>query len=84
MMTVRSMVKHADLWQAIEEALDDRCEETWWIKVPSLVDIEGNKKVDALANEGVEKHGVKFPGEAKQVTKDMGKRKDGRTASRTE
>ena len=38
------LIEKADLWQEIKEALEDRMGETWWIKVPSHTDIEGNKQ----------------------------------------
>ena len=70
------MVENVDLWEAIQEALEDRTGETIWVKVPSHTDIEGNKEADRLAKEGVEKHGVPLKGNAfKEKNRDDKKRK---------
>ena len=60
-------LENVDLWMEIQELLEERTAETFWVKVPSHVDIEGNEQADALAKKGVEKHGVKLKGEEGQV-----------------
>ena len=67
-------VENVDLWMEIQEALEERTAETFWVKVPSHVDIEGNEQADELAKKGVEKHGVKLKGEEIQA-KEPGNRK---------
>ena len=51
-------IKNVDLWQPLYDTLQSRRAEQEWAKVPSHVDLEGNKKADELADEGVKKHGV--------------------------
>ena len=46
------LVENADLWQEISEALADRTAQTWWIKVPLHMDMEGNERADMLAKKG--------------------------------
>ena len=67
-------MENVDLWMEIQEALEERTAETFWVKVPSHVDIEGNEQADALAKKGVEKHGVKLKGEEIQA-REPGNRK---------
>ena len=45
------------------------------IKVPSHVDIEGNEMADALADEGVDKHGKKMRGEKEQEVAEVAREK---------
>ena len=42
-------MENAHWWQEIKEALEDRTAHTWWSKVPSHMDIEGNGQADRLA-----------------------------------
>ena len=74
------LVENADLWQAVREELESRTGQTWWIKVPSHTDIEGNDQADVLAKKGVQQHGVKLQeekGQEERPTKKRGRERSG-------
>ena len=54
-----------DLWQELDEVLQQRRAAQEWVKVPSHVDLEGNEHADKLADEGVRKHRVRLEADAK-------------------
>ena len=55
--------------------MEERTGGTRVINVPSHVDIEGNEMADALANEGVKKHGKKMRGEKEQEVAEVAREK---------
>ena len=54
--------------------MEERTVQTWWIKVRSHVDIEGNEQADRLAEEGVKRHGVKLVEESRKAGQQSQKR----------
>ena len=59
-------IKNIDLWQQLDEELQNRWAAQEGVKVPSHVGLEGNEHADKLADEGVRRHGVRPAADGKE------------------